>query len=204
MWFSYNNDNDWHSITCERVKEIQAINEKGIKVFTLQYNEASEIEDLAAKSTRELELLDKKFANSSPKRKKKPRPQNRNTGGVRNAQAGNQPAQKQNQPDAKPSAPQNQRAAGEQPKKRRNNKSRNKPRNPEAGAAQTPVPQPQQPKAQTGAPKRQNVQKPKANDGNTGNTVNPNSGDAKPKPKGKKRFPPRKNQGPNPNKPGNE
>jgi cell fate regulator YaaT (PSP1 superfamily) len=196
MWFSYNNDNDWHSITCERVKEILAINEKGNKVFTLQYNEASEIEDLAAKSTRELELLDKKFANSSPKRKKKPRPENKNAGGNTN-----KPVPTQDQPEAKQNTPQNQRPAGEQPKKRRNNKNRNKPRNPEANSGQAPAPQPQQPKPQNGPPKRQNVQKPKANEDNTGSV---NSGDTTPKPQGKKRFPPRKNQGPNPNKPGNE
>ncbi|MEB2782238.1 regulatory iron-sulfur-containing complex subunit RicT [Algoriphagus sp. C2-6-M1] len=207
MWFSYNNDNDWHSITCERVKEIQAINESGKKVFTLRYNEASEMEDLAAKSTRELELLDKKFANSSPKRKKKPRPQNKNAGGNRNQQA----SQASNNSDVKPNqaepqqqnAPQSQRPAGDQPKKRRNNKNRNKPRNPEANAGQASPP-PQQPKAASGSQKRQNVQKPKGNDGNTGNTGNANTGDPKPKPQGKKRFPPRKNQGPNPTKPENE
>lgn len=202
MWFSYNNDNDWHSITCERVKEIQAINEKGKKVFTLQYNEASEIEDLAAKSTRELELLDKKFASSSPKRKKKSRSQNRNAGGNRNQRASNsnQSSPKQNQPRAKQqNAPENQQPAGEQPKKRRNNK--NKPRNPDSQAGQDSTPQTQQPKAQGGPPKRQNVQKPKPAEGNAGSA---NSGGSKPKPQGKKRFPPRKNQGPNPNKPGNE
>lgn len=205
MWFSYNNDNDWHSITCERVKEIQAINEKGKKVFTLQYNEASEIEDLAAKSTRELELLDKKFASPSPKRKKKPRPQNRNSGGNRNQQASNKPDSKPNKPEAQQNTPQsaNQgpRPAGDQPKKRRNNKNRNKPRNLEANAGQTASPQPQQPKAQNASPKRQNVQKPKSNDENAANI---NAGGAKPKPQGKKKFPPRKNQGPNPTKPENE
>ncbi|WP_082632363.1 PSP1 domain-containing protein [Algoriphagus resistens] len=205
MWFSYNNDNDWHSITCERVKEIQAINEKGKKVFTLQYNEASEIEDLAAKSTRELELLDKKFASSSPKRKKKPRPQNRNSGGNRNQQASNKPDSKPNKPERQQNTPQsaNQgpRPVGDQPKKRRNNKNRNKPKNPEANSGQTASPQSQQPKAQNASPKRQNVQKPKGNDGNAANI---NSGGAKPKPQGKKKFPPRKNQGPNPTKPENE
>ncbi|WP_192345862.1 regulatory iron-sulfur-containing complex subunit RicT [Algoriphagus sp. Y33] len=201
MWFSYNNDNDWHSITCDRVKEIQAINEKGQKVFTLQYNEASEIEDLAAKSTRELELLDKKFANTSPKRKKKPRPQNKNAGGNRNQQDTNKPAKKQNKPEAQQNTPQNQRPAGEQPKKRRNNKNRNKPRNPEANAGQASSPQNQSPKVQNGSPKRQNVQKPKGNGTNNGNI---NTGDTQPKPQGKKKFPPRKNEGPNPNKSGND
>src|SRR5690606_41643925 len=42
MWFSLNNDNDWHSITCERVREIQSLNEQGIKVFNLQVDKRSE------------------------------------------------------------------------------------------------------------------------------------------------------------------
>jgi len=201
MWFSYNNDNDWHSISCERVKEIQEINEKGTKVFTLTYNEASEIEDLAAKSTRELELLDKKFADSSPKRKKKPRPQNRTAGENRSQQSPNRPAPKTNQPEAQKNAPQNQKPAGEQQKKHRNNKNKNKPRNPEANSGQNQAPQPPLANPQKLGPKGQNVQKPKGDAGNPGNV---NSGDPKPKPEGKKRFPPRKNQGPNPNKPGNE
>jgi len=71
MWFNYNHDNDWISITCERVREIQALNEQGEKVFSLQVDQSTEAEDLAAQSTRELELLDKKF---SKKKKKKKRP----------------------------------------------------------------------------------------------------------------------------------
>jgi hypothetical protein len=71
MWFSYNNDNDWHSITCERVKEILELNAKNVKVFNLKVNQATDIEDLAAKSTRELELLDKKFATKKKKSKNK-------------------------------------------------------------------------------------------------------------------------------------
>jgi cell fate regulator YaaT (PSP1 superfamily) len=70
MWFSYNNDNDWHSIGCDRVREIQELNEKGIKVFNLQVDNSTEMEDLAAQSTRELELLDKKFSKKKKKKKK--------------------------------------------------------------------------------------------------------------------------------------
>jgi cell fate regulator YaaT (PSP1 superfamily) len=61
MWFNYNHDNDWISITCDRVREIQALNEQGVKVFDLKVDQSTEAEDLAAQSTRELELLDKKF-----------------------------------------------------------------------------------------------------------------------------------------------
>ena len=71
MWFNYNHDNDWISITCDRVREIQALNEQGVKVFNLQVDQSTEAEDLAAQSTRELELLDRKF---SKKKKKKKRP----------------------------------------------------------------------------------------------------------------------------------
>lgn len=75
MWFSYNNENDWHSITCERVREIQTLNEQGVKVFTLQVDKSSDVVDLAAQSTRELELLDRKFTKKKKKKSKnKPRP----------------------------------------------------------------------------------------------------------------------------------
>jgi cell fate regulator YaaT (PSP1 superfamily) len=70
MWFSYNNDNDWHSISCERVREIQVLNEQGVKVFTLQVDKSSDVVDLAAQSTRELELLDKKFTKKKKKKSK--------------------------------------------------------------------------------------------------------------------------------------
>lgn len=78
MWFSYNNDNDWHSITCERVKEILDLNAKNIKVFNLKVNQVTDIENLAAKSTRELELLDEKFAAKKRRQKNKPRGEREN------------------------------------------------------------------------------------------------------------------------------
>ena len=70
MWFSYNHDNDWISITCDRVREIQALNEQGVKVFNLKVDQSTEAEDLAAQSTRELELLDKKFSKKKKKKKR--------------------------------------------------------------------------------------------------------------------------------------
>ncbi len=69
MWFSYNNENNWHSIPCERVQEIQEMNEKGITPFDLYNNKEKEINEEALKSTLELERLDKKF--SSKKKKKR-------------------------------------------------------------------------------------------------------------------------------------
>jgi cell fate regulator YaaT (PSP1 superfamily) len=88
MWFNYNHDNDWISITCDRVREIQALNEQGVKVFSLQVDQSTEAEDLAAQSTRELELLDKKF---SKKKKKKKRPTDGNGMRVNQNQAAPRP-----------------------------------------------------------------------------------------------------------------
>jgi hypothetical protein len=52
------------------VREIQALNEQGVKVFNLQVDDSNQIEDLAAQSTRELELLDKKFSKKKKKKKR--------------------------------------------------------------------------------------------------------------------------------------
>jgi cell fate regulator YaaT (PSP1 superfamily) len=74
MWFSYNNENNWHSITCERVKEIQEMNKNGVTPFDLQNNQAKNIDDQISKSNLELERLDKKFSTTKKKKKKKNKP----------------------------------------------------------------------------------------------------------------------------------
>ncbi|ERM82189.1 hypothetical protein P872_07215 [Rhodonellum psychrophilum GCM71 = DSM 17998] len=87
MWFSYNNDNNWHSISCERVKEIQELNAKGIIPSDLTNNLGNESEERISKSNLELEMLDKKFSTVKKKKKKnKPRPAGENlsnTGAVK-------------------------------------------------------------------------------------------------------------------------
>ncbi len=74
MWFSYNNENNWHSIDCERVKEIIDLNEKGEKPFSLEMDNIMD-EDLdKSKSNFDLEQLDKKFSTRNKKKKRrKPR-----------------------------------------------------------------------------------------------------------------------------------
>ena len=189
MWFSYNNDNDWHTISCERVKEIQALNEKGIKVFNLEVDSATDLEDLAAKSTLELEMLDKKFAKKNPK-KKKPR-NNRNSETLPRTETAKAENNTTNQEAT------NRPRPADQPQKRRN-KNRNKNRNQRPQGEQNipqsetnPKPAPENRNQPQGKPARQNVasQKP----GQTGE----NKSDG-PKPQEKRKFPPRKNQGPNP------
>lgn len=71
MWFSYNNENNWYSISCERVKEIQDMNEKGIVPFDLHNNKAKGIDEEVLQSNLELERLDKKFSTKKKKKKKK-------------------------------------------------------------------------------------------------------------------------------------
>ncbi|MCH7410088.1 Signal peptidase-like protein [Belliella sp. DSM 111904] len=93
MWFSYNNENNWHSITCDRVKEIQSLNAKNVKPFDLQNDHAAEAENKAAKATLELEALDKKFASQKKKKKKKkPRSKELSEGATNPTQSQAKPA----------------------------------------------------------------------------------------------------------------
>jgi cell fate regulator YaaT (PSP1 superfamily) len=74
MWFSYNDDNNWHSITCDRVREIIEMNEKGKFPFDLKNNTSEQMDQVSNKSTLELEALDKKFNKNKKKKKKKVEP----------------------------------------------------------------------------------------------------------------------------------
>ena len=169
MWFNYNHDNDWISITCDRVREIQALNEQGVKVFDLKVDQSTEAEDLAAQSTRELELLDKKF---SKKKKKKKRPTEGNGMRVNQNQAPRPESQAPKAGEQQQAAPTQPRPTEGSPSPRQGDmrkKHKNKPRpnfnagNSEASAS----------KGETSAPKPTN---------------NPSETP--------KRFPPRINQGP--------
>ncbi len=177
MWFNYNHDNDWISITCDRVREIQALNEQGVKVFNLQVDDSNEVEDLAAQSTRELELLDKKF---SKKKKKKKRPTDGNGPRVNQGQGPRPEASTPKPADQSTSMatpaqvrPAEGNQAPRQGDKRRKNKNRPRP-NPNQGSAAGPPAA--IPKADSPAPKP--VEKPQ---------------------EGPRKFPPRINQGPSGN-----
>jgi cell fate regulator YaaT (PSP1 superfamily) len=196
MWFSYNNDNDWHSITCDRVREIQILNEKGIKVFNLQVDKSTDLEDLAAQSTRELELLDKKFS----KKKKKKKPRNRPQGDQATSEVAAKPAQQPRTPAAKP---QGAKSQGQKPQNRQNQPSTTPPQ-PKTQDTQATGRAEQKEGNEARRKKSKNRNRPKP-------APNPNAGpkteNQGPSPKsenqgnksgdGKRRFPPRKNQGPN-------
>jgi len=154
MWFSYNNDNNWHSITCDRVREIQELNAKGTKPTDLKNNHTREIEDQISKSNLELEILDKKFGgNKRNKKKKKNRGDGNNTafkkevGNPDSPSSKNNPnqnPQKKNNPsgriprtnapqqnaESKPAPPKAQEGSNDQkPRNKRNNKRRFNPKN---------------------------------------------------------------------------
>ncbi|WP_162418872.1 PSP1 domain-containing protein [Cyclobacterium roseum] len=116
MWFSYNDDNNWHSIDCDRVQLILEQNEKGITPFSLKQDKAFEGEYDQNKTNEDLELLDKKF--SQGKRKKKRKPKNRKPNP-------NNPQQSAGEGGAPPNKP---RRNNRNPK--RGNKNRNSPENP--------------------------------------------------------------------------
>ena len=211
MWFNYNYENDWHSISCDRVREIQALNEQGTKVFSLQVNQSTEVEDLAAQSTRELELLDKKFAKKKKKKKRPtegqgprpagngPRPENTSSKPpqLRPENAGPRPPQQRTNAAQGTSRPTEGSPEGQTPRSSDNNRRRNKNRprpSSSGGQGQSNLPRPEN----TGnRPENNNrseaIPRPDA-------TSNRAAGDSSETPR---RFPPRRNQGPNGNE-GNE
>lgn len=75
MWFSYNDDNNWHSIDCERVVVIQEMNTQGIIPFSLKQDHAADSEEVFSSSNKDLEILDKKFSQSKKKKKRKSKSQ---------------------------------------------------------------------------------------------------------------------------------
>lgn len=174
MWFSYNNENNWHSISCDRVKEIQSMNENGIIPFDLHTNKAKEFDEEALKSTMELERLDKKFSTKKKKKKKK-RP---STG----AEAtGNQPVQVSPKEDKRPNKTENTTEPKNQERTKAKRNNRPSRRNPEDKTRQTTQPNPEK----TNLPKRENQSQ-------TSTPSSPKAeNDGKPKNRGKKRFPPR-------------
>ncbi len=199
MWFSYNNDNDWHSITCDRVKEIQELNEQGIKVFNLQVDKSTDIEDLAAQSTRELELLDKKFSKKKKKKKKGPR-EGQSGDAVAKPTLSNSEKPAQKPQEVKASAPSTQRpsnpnSSGTEPRtggdNRKKKKNRNRP-NPTQQGNSNPANQgnPNQPRAER--PERKSERPEQRNEPRSEQKTEELASQDQ-----KRRFPPRRNQGPN-------
>lgn len=76
MWFGYDDENAWHPVSVERVKEIMALNKKGEKPASLLEDDVLGKDDSALNS--DLERLDEKFKQGPKKKKKRNRNKRRN------------------------------------------------------------------------------------------------------------------------------
>lgn len=75
MWFSYENDNNWHVITCKQASEIEKMNKRNLKPISLDNLNEIQLTEDKEKINTDLERLDKKFIE---KRRKKGRNSNHN------------------------------------------------------------------------------------------------------------------------------
>lgn len=196
MWFSYNNDINWHSLPIHKVVEIMKMNEKGIVPTSLDDLNLLDttVTDKNSPRNSDLDRLDKKYTDKSKKshqqsnkeQKGEAKAQNNNPKPANPAQNNQNPNQKQgNQGQNKNNQGGNQQAKqggnqnqgnnqGGNPNKQQNN-------NPKSGDSNSQVKP--QPNNQGGNPNKQQQNNQKGNQPNQGG--NPN------------------NQGNNPNKPQN-
>ncbi|WP_262891694.1 PSP1 domain-containing protein [Echinicola salinicaeni] len=106
MWFSYNNENNWHSIDCERVQEIIEMNEQGKKPFSLEMDDMMDLEDDRNKSNMDLEMLDQKFKSKTKKKKRrKPKAKGPNTNQAAKQAEGRKPGNNTGKPAEKQGPP---------------------------------------------------------------------------------------------------
>ncbi|WP_200974268.1 stage 0 sporulation family protein [Echinicola sp. 20G] len=185
MWFSYNNENNWYSIDCDRVKEIIEMNEEGKKPFSLELNDMMDVEDDKNKSNMDLEMLDKKFQSKNKKRKKrkpKPKAPNQSAGQQQQPKANQPNAPQENQGERQGNTPPRSRNQRRKPSNRKRGEGSPKPANaspqnkPARGPKSTPNKEPNTPQASNQRPKsnkrRNNNPRRKNNRGNQGNNNN--------------------------------
>ncbi|GGD61564.1 hypothetical protein GCM10011514_27020 [Emticicia aquatilis] len=165
MWFSYNNDINWHSLPIHQVVEIMKMNEKGILPNSLEDLNLidSIVVDKNAPRNSDLDRLDKKYTDKG----KKPQ---QNSGNKNQQNRPNQP--QQNRGNNNPEAAKQEAVA---PKN--NNQPQNKGGQPQGSSPQGGKPQGNQ---QGGAPQKQgnNPQKNNqqgANNQNRNNAVQANN-----------------------------
>ena len=81
MWFGYESESTWHPVDVSRVVEIQELNKLGKKPATLLEDTNIEREEKVRAISRDLERLDKKFADKGGRKKRKNKKRkNRNPG----------------------------------------------------------------------------------------------------------------------------
>lgn len=129
MWFGYENENTWHPLEIERVKEIIQLNKDGKPVFDLETDEEQEDNTIKAINS-ELDRMDSKFRKQSKKRKNR---NNKTKQGSGQAQAKRQKTKNKNakgntQKSPKPSSkkPQGQnKPKGNKPQNKKTSKDQN-------------------------------------------------------------------------------
>lgn len=207
MWFSYNNDINWHSLPIHKVVEIMKMNERGISPNSLDDLNLADtlVPDKASPRNSDLDRLDKKYTDkgkkpqqSSNKDQKseakaqnnnpKPANPNQNSGQKQGNQGQNKNNQGQNPQQAKQGGNPNQ--GGNSNKQQNNNPNNqgnngNKPQQNNQGG---------NPNKQQNNPNNQGP-KPANNQG-----VNPNTPKGNPNSQGGNQNKPQSNQGGNPNK----
>lgn len=77
MWFGYDDDNNWHSIDIQRVKEILAMNAKGKKPATLIDDKISDQKSDYSAMNSDLEAMDKKYKGKAKRKKNRKKNKNR-------------------------------------------------------------------------------------------------------------------------------
>lgn len=115
MWFAYGNSSDWHGVDVARVRELIALNKKGIKPPSLLTSEEIIAREEESKREKALDFVDvvgqsrinERPLNTGKKKKKKRNPENQNSGegnrGPGNRSAGNRPPRPR--PEGEGSAP---------------------------------------------------------------------------------------------------
>lgn len=164
MWFSYNNDINWHSLPIHQVVEIMKMNEKGILPNSLEDLNLidSIVVDKNAPRNSDLDRLDRKYTDKG----KKPQ---QNSGNKNQQNRPNQPQQNRGN-----NSPEAAKQEGVVPKN--NNQPQNKGGQPQGGSPQGKPQGNQQggsPQKQGNNPQKNNQQG--ANNQNRNNAVQPNN-----------------------------
>jgi cell fate regulator YaaT (PSP1 superfamily) len=148
MWFSYNDENNWHSVDCARVAEIIEMNAKGETPSSLKQDKAVDLEEVYSNSNRDLELLDKKFSQTKKKKKRKPK----NKLAAADEERGQSSEQKKMDPNGGPTPPGNPNRTRKPNRGRNQNKPKLNP--PQQNLATAKPASPEGSPANTGTPKK--------------------------------------------------
>jgi cell fate regulator YaaT (PSP1 superfamily) len=167
MWFSYNNDINWHSLPIHQVVEIMKMNEKGILPNSLEDLNLidSIVVDKNAPRNSDLDRLDKKYTDKG----KKPQ---QNSGNKNQQNRLNQP-QKNRGNNSPYGTPQGDLAKQEFIAPKNNNQQKNKGGNPLGGSLQVGSPQGDSLQKQGNNSQKNNQQG--VNNQNRNNAVQPNN-----------------------------